>query len=210
MHPREGSIERWLDSLAAALASLPAEDSQEIVAEAREHIYERLGAGVSSDEALEGFGRAEAYARSFLDEHLLNEARAGNQTLPMLRTVIRFTGRSFVAVVSLAAAAVVGFLGVWSLLCIGVKAFRPELVGLWLDLPLFAQHRYEHSQRDFIPLAFGHDHIIFGLRNPPPQFPEYLGLWVYPCLAAVAVLSYLALRGILRMAVKRIQPPARV
>ena len=126
----------------------------------------------------------------------------------MLRTVIRFAGRSAVAVVGLICTTVSGFFGLWSLVCIGVKIFRSDLVGLWLDLPLSAQHRYVHSQRDFIPLSFGHDHVVFGFHNPPPQFPEYLGVWIYPCLAGIAFLSYVALRASLLVAVKRIQLPA--
>jgi hypothetical protein len=208
-HPRDTPIEQWLHALARALASLPVEDSREIVAEAREHLYELLGKGDSPDEALTGFGSADAYARCFMDEHLLNQARTSRRTIPMLRTLVRFAGRSSVAVIGLVSATVVGFFGAWSLVCIGIKFVRPEQVGLWLDLPLSAPHRYEHSQRDFIPVSFGHDHIVFGLQNPPPQFPEYLGVWVYPCLAVIAVLSYLALRAVLRVAVKRIRLPAR-
>ena len=202
-------VEQWLQALARALESLPADDRREIVAEAREHLYELLDKGDSPDEALTGFGSADAYARCFMDEHLLTEARASRRTVPMLRTVIRFAGRSFVAVVGLACATVLAFFGAWSLVCMGIKAVKPNLVGLWLDLPLSVPHRYEHSQRDFIPVHFGHDHIVFGFQNPPPQFPEYLGPWVYPGLALIAVLSYFALRGVLRAAVKRIRLPAR-
>ena len=208
-HPPDTAIEQWLQTLARALESLPAEDSREIVAEAREHLYELLGKGDSPEEALTGFGSADAYAQCFMDEHLLTQARASRRIVPMFRTVVRFAGRSVVALVGLLGATVVGFSGVWSLVCVGIKFFRPDLVGLWLDLPLSAPHRYEHSQRDFIPVSFGHDHIVFGLQNPPPQFPEYLGVWVYPCLAVIAVLSYLALRAVLRVAVKRIRLPAR-
>ncbi|MEO8017684.1 MAG: hypothetical protein ABI769_07710 [Pseudomonadota bacterium] len=205
----DAPVEQWLSALERALGSLPVEDSWEIVTEAREHISERIRTGVSSTEALTGFGSADAYAQSFKDEHLLNSARASKRTIPMLRTVIRFAGRSSVAVIGLIGTIVLGFFGVWSLACIGIKLFRPKLVGLWLDFPLSEPHRYEHSQRDFIPLSFGHDHIVFGFQNPPPGFAEYLGLWVYPCLAAIALLSYLALRAILRTAVKRIRMPTR-
>jgi hypothetical protein len=204
-HLQEEPIKQWLNTLARALGSLPGDDSREIVAEAREHIYERMGMGVSSTEALTGFGSAEAYARAFMDEHLLNRARSSKRTITMLRTVIRFAGQSAVAGFGLICATVSGFFGLWSLACIAIKIFRPDLVGLWLDLPLSAQHRYVHSQRDFIPLSFGHDHIVFGFQNPPPQFPEHLGMWIYPCLTAIAFLSYLALRGSLLAAVKRIR-----
>jgi hypothetical protein len=206
---RDALVEQWLRALARALESLPDEDSRDIVAEAREHIYELVGAGESPEEALTGFGTVEAYAQYFIDEQRLESARAGGHTIPMLRAVIRFAGRSSVAVISLLCATVVGFLGVVSLICIGIKIFNPTLVGLWLDLPLSEPHRYEHSQRDFIPLGVGHDHIVFGFQSPPPGFPEYLGPWIYPCLATIAFVSYFALRAILRSALRRIRLPAR-
>jgi hypothetical protein len=118
---------------------------------------------------------------------------------------MRFAGRSVVAGFGLVCGTIAGFFGIWSIVCIIVKILRPDLVGLWLDLPLSAQRRYVHSQRDFIPLSFGHDHIVFGFQNPPPQFPEHLGMWIYPCLIAIAFFSYFALRATLLVAVNSIQ-----
>jgi len=201
-------IKQWLNKLARALESLPGDDSREILAEAKEHINERVGKGISPMEVLTGFGSAEAYAQGFVDEYLLIRARSSRKTVPMLRTVIRFAGRSVVAGFGLICVTISGFFALWCLVCIAVKIFRPDLVGLWLDLPLSAQHRYVHSQRDFIPLSFGHDHIVFGFQNPPPQFPEHLGMWIYPCLVGIAFLSHFALRASLLAAVKRIQLPA--
>lgn len=207
-HQKDEPINEWLTALERALDSLPSDDSREILAEAREHIYERVGKGISPMEILTGFGSAKAYAQGFVDEYLLTRARSSARTVPMLRTVIRFAGRSAVAGFGLICATISGFFGLWSLVCIALKIFRPDLVGLWLDLPFSAQHRYVHSQRDFIPLSFGHDHIVFGFQNPPPQFPEHLGIWIYPCLVGIAFLSYFALRASLLAAVKRIQLPA--
>jgi hypothetical protein len=205
---KEEPIKQWLSKLARALELLPGDDSREILAEAKEHIYESIEKGISPLEVLTGFGSAEAYARGFVDEYLLTRARSSRGTVPMLRMVIRFARRSVVAGFGLICATISGFFGLWSLGCIAVKVFRPDLVGLWLDLPLSAQHRYVHSERDFIPLSFGHDHIVFGFHNPPPQFPEYLGVWIYLCLVGIALLSYFALRASLLAAVKRIHLPA--
>jgi hypothetical protein len=165
--------------------------------------------GISPVDVLAGFGSAEVYAQAFVDEYLLTTARSSRKTVPMLRTIVRFAGRSAVAGFGLTCTAISVFFGLWSLVCIVIKIFRPDLVGLWLDLPLSAQHRYVHSQRDFIPLSFGHDHIVFGFHHPPPQFPEYLGIWIYLCLAGIAFLSYFAIRAILIAVVKRIQLPAK-
>jgi HAAS domain-containing protein len=203
-------VERWLASLEQALAALPAKDSAPIIAEAREHIYERVRIGVPPADALAGFGSAEAYARAFKGDELLDKARADRRVLDMLKAVVHFSSRSVVALIALISITVVGYFGLWSLLCIGAKLFRPDFVGLWLDLPLSAQRRYEHAQPDFIPLSFGHDHVIFGFRDPPPTFPEYLGLWIYPILVAVAVLSYYGVRTILRASVNRIRRTAEL
>ncbi|HXJ86668.1 MAG TPA: hypothetical protein VMS18_07620 [Candidatus Binatia bacterium] len=205
---KDEPISAWLNNLEQALGSLPADDSLDILAEAKEHIDERVGMGISPFEVLAGFGSAHAYAQGFVDEYLLTRARSSRRTIPMLRTVIRFAQRSVVAAFGLICATISGFFGLWSLVCIAIKIFRPDLVGLWLDLPLSEQHRYVHSQRDFVPLSFGHDHIVFGFQNPPPQFPEHLGMWIYPCLAGIAFLSYFALRASLLAALKRIQLPA--
>lgn len=201
-------INEWLNNLQRALDSLPTYDVQEILAEAEEHIYERVDKGVPPLEVLEGFGTAEAYAQGFVDEYLLNGVRISKKTVPMFRAVIRFASRSLAAGLGLLCATIAGYFGIWSLGCMVVKIFYPDRVGLWLDLPLSAQHRYEHSERDFIPLSFGHDHIVFGFQNTPPPFSEYLGIWSYPCLMAIALLSYFALRASLLAAVKRIHIPA--
>jgi hypothetical protein len=203
----EMSVERWLDSLERALAPLPAADKRNILAEAREHLHERVSTGVPPAEALAGFGSADDYARAFKEDDLLTRARATRRLASMLGTVIRFSRRSSVAAIALVFATALGFCGFWSVFCIAVKAVHPELVGLWLDFPLSTPHRYEHSQPDFIPLGFGHDHILFGFQDPPPAFPEYLGAWIYPCLAVIALLSYLGLRAVLRAAILRIRSP---
>ena len=207
LHHKDEPITAWLKHLRRALVSLPSDDSREILAEAKEHISERVAMGVPPEDILSDFGNAETYAQGFVDEYLLNRACSSRRTLPMLRTVIRFARRSAVAGLGLICAMISGFFGLWSLVCIVLKIAHPDLVGLWLDLPLSAQHRYVHSQRDFIPLSFGHDHIVFGFQNPHPSFPKYLGPWIYPCMVAIALVSYAALRASLLLSVRRIQLP---
>jgi hypothetical protein len=210
LHRKHDPVTTWLKNLQRALAPLPGDDSREILAEAREHIAERVATGVPPLKVLSAFGNAETYVQGFVDEYLLDRARSSRRTLPMLRTVVRFAGRSVIAGLGLVCVVISGFFGLWSLGCIAVKIVRPDLVGLWLDLPLSAQHRYEHSQRDFIPLSFGHDHIVFGFQNPPPSFPEYLGAWIYPCMAGIALVSYIALRASLLLSVNRIRLPNKI
>jgi len=110
-------IEAWLNQLDHALQPLPAGEREDIVGETRGHLEERLDAGLTSTSALAGFGRAEAYARAFLDDHALTQALGSRRSLAMARVLFDFAGRSLVATLGL-----VGFL---------FKLVRPDMVGLW-------------------------------------------------------------------------------
>lgn len=184
----------WFKKFEAALSGLPTEDSQEIVNELRVHLHERIRQGQDVEQILSAFGDASAYARSFIDESSLTRARDSKQTLKMFHTVASFARRSLIAGTGLVFALIFVLLIASSLVCMTMKVIRPDLVGLWVDLPLSAQHHYVHSGPERMPLRLGHDHIQFGYANPRPQSPEILGKWIYPCLLALAGLGYLGLR----------------
>ncbi len=184
----------WFKKFEAALSGLPTEDSQEIVRELREHLHERISQGHDVEQMLSSFGDASAYAGTFIDEYSLTRARDSKQTLRMFTTVASFARRSLIACIGLLFAFIFALLITSSLVCLTIKVVRPDRVGLWLDLPLGAQHRYVHSGPQSIPLRLGRDHIQFGYSNPRPQAPEILGAWIYPCLLALALLGYIGLR----------------
>ncbi|MGO9519148.1 MAG: HAAS signaling domain-containing protein [Candidatus Korobacteraceae bacterium] len=184
----------WFKRFEAALSGLPTEDSREIVRELREHLHERISQGHDVEQMLGAFGDASAYARTFIDEYSLTRARDSRQTLRMFATVASFARRSLIACIGLLFASVFALLITSSLVCLTIKVVRPDRVGLWVDLPLGAQHRYVHSGPESIPLRLGRDHIQFGYSNPRPQAPEILGTWIYPCLLALALLGYMGLR----------------
>jgi hypothetical protein len=112
----------------------------------------------------------------------------------MFATVASFARRSLIACIGLVFASTFALLITSSLICLTIKVIRPNQVGLWVDPPLSAQHRYVHSERENIPLRLGDDHIQFGYSNPPPHIPEVMGVWIFPCLLAMALLGYLGLR----------------
>ncbi len=184
----------WFKRFETALRGLPAEDSQEIIRELREHLHERISQGQDVEQILSAFGDASAYARTFIDEYSLTRARDSKQTLRMFTTVASFARRSLIACIGLLFASIFALLITSSLVCLTIKVVQPDRVGLWVDLPLSAQHRYVHTGPETIPLRLGSDHIQFGYSNPRPQTPEILGAWIYPCLLALAVLGYLGLR----------------
>ncbi len=193
------SVEReeegaWFKRFEAALSQLPAEDREGIVREVREHVHERIDQGQDVEQVLGAFGDAAAYARTFVDEYSLTRATESGKTLRMFTTVARFARRSLVASVGLLLAFIFGLLLASSVVCMAIKVVRPDSVGLWVDRPLSAQHRYVHSGPERIPLRLGRDHIQFGYANPRPQAPEILGFWMYPCLLGLAVLGYFGLR----------------
>lgn len=184
----------WFKTFEAALKGLPAEDRREIIREVRDHLYERVREGKEVDDVLSAFGPAPEYAKGFLDEYALTRARESGKTLAMFSTVVHFARRSLAASVGLSLAFLFSLVIIGSLVCLTIKIARPDLVGLWVDLPLSAHHRYEHSGPERLPLRLGDDHIQFGYANPAPQFPEVVGAWMYPSLLGLALLGYLGLR----------------
>jgi len=124
-------IEAWLTRLDLALQPLPEGEREDIVGETRGHLEERLDAGLTSASALTGFGRAEAYARSFLDDYALTQALDSRRSLAMARVLFDFAGRSLVATLGLVGFVVFSATMLGALVCILVKLIKPDLVGLW-------------------------------------------------------------------------------
>jgi len=124
-------IEAWLRNLDHALQPLPEAERQDIVGEARGHLEERLDAGLTSASALAGFGRAETYARAFLDDYALTQALDSRRSLAMARVLFDFAGRSLVATLGLVGFVVFSATMLAALVAILVKLVKPDLVGLW-------------------------------------------------------------------------------
>jgi ABC-type sugar transport system permease subunit len=82
-----------------------------------------------------------------------------------------------------------GWLGLLSALGLVGKMLHPALVGLWLDLPLGAQHRYESASDGLFPVRVGHDHIVFGLPYNGTGAVEVLGSWFLVLMAALLFVS---------------------
>lgn len=197
-------INQWLTALDTALAILPDPERAEILTETRSHLQDRLAQGLSPEQALMGFGEARAYARRFIDQFALSRALTSRKISIMARTLFGFAGRSVRAAAGLVFALCCAVLGISSLICMIEKVVRPDLVGLWLDLPLDAHHRYEHAETVHWPLKLGHDHIVFGFSNPSPPFDEVLGPWIFPCLFLLMLIGFYAMRYSLMAAVRSI------
>jgi hypothetical protein len=81
------------------------------------------------------------------------------------------------------------WLGLLSLFGLFAKMLDPNRVGLWLDLPLNAPHRYESASSGLMPIRVGHDHIVFGLPYDGTMATEALGLWFLPLMTGLLLLA---------------------
>jgi len=202
-------VKLWLDRLDLFLRPLPRQDVDAILNEARAHFLDRLGQGQPADQLLDGFGEAADYARGFVDAYFLERAHSRRSILGMIRAVARIARRSLTGAVGLALAILFGSLGVGAALCLPLKLIYPDRVGLWLDRPLNAQHRYVHTGAEGPAMNIGHDHVVFGFATTPPAFPEVLGIWVYPIFMAIAILCLLAVRALLAKTVRSVLQESR-
>ena len=152
------AISAWLRRFKWSLAGMPSPERDEIVAEVRAHLMERIDAGDGVTDALNAFGRPEAYARSFMEEMELARAITGERVPSMLGVVIRRAHRSAIALAA--------FLGVLVLVVLAVgiagtaihKMFVADNSGLWV----------------------GNGSFYFGLADESSGMRELLGLWLYP------------------------------
>ncbi|MDV6332398.1 DUF1700 domain-containing protein [Asticcacaulis sp. 201] len=163
----DASIETWLTQLETALQPLPADERADIVGEARTHLEERLDAGLSPASALAGFGRAESYARDFLDDHTVTSALDSKRAFAMVKALVSVAGQSIVATIGLLCFLVFGATTLASIACILIKIARPQMVGLWSGDGTFA----------------------FGAISDPPATPELLGNWAYVVLIALIIVD---------------------
>ncbi|MFT4090844.1 MAG: DUF1700 domain-containing protein [Asticcacaulis sp.] len=87
-------IDLWLRYLEDVLHPLPADERADIVNEARAHLEEKVEAGQSAIAALQGFGKAESYARPFLEDYRLSQALDSKGNVAMTKALLTQTSRS--------------------------------------------------------------------------------------------------------------------
>ena len=182
----KSDIETGLGYLEDVLSPLPASEREDIVVEARAHLEERIDAGLSATSALAGFGKAEHYARAFLDDHKLNTALDSKRSMAMLKALVSVAGQSLIATLGLIGFLVFGVTTLAAIACILLKIARPEMVGLWIGPDIFA----------------------FGAVTNPPAAPEKLGNWVYAILGVLVILDAILARFSLVLALKGLKGQA--
>ena len=175
-------IDAWLERLDQALARLPETERADIVGETRGHLEERLDAGLTSTSALAGFGRAEAYARAFLDDYALTQALGSRRSLAMARVLFDLAGRSLVAMLGLIGFVIFSATMLACVVCILIKLVKPDLVGLWS----------------------GPNGVVLGISNHT-GLHDMLGNGVYAVLVLLVVVDAALARFSLIMAVKGVK-----
>lgn len=156
--PTSSELHDWLRRLRWALGALPERDRDDIVAETRAHLEERVAGGESPERALAAFGAPEVYARQFVDEMELAGALGSQHSGAALSAVARRVHRSLVAASALVLVTILSMLALLLTSTAVLKVSNPTHVGLW-----------RHSRGMFL-----------GIIDDPANGQELLGAWLFP------------------------------
>jgi len=173
------AVTQYLNRLARALRSLPAEERATIVAEIKSHIEDRSAAtGGSPSEALESLGDPLELARDYLDQFRLEDALERSAHSTLLIAILERAGRSLAAA-ALGFVALCFFLFTASFAAVAVlKPVIPQQVGLWT----------------------GPDIFTFAiLDKAPASGTELLGYGIIPVAIILGILCFLAGRALTRL-----------
>jgi hypothetical protein len=194
-------IKKYLQDLAAALSSLPKEQSNDIVEELRSHIVEKSAAGVdmngdmngamtpaSVDAVLAGLGAPESLARLYVADDLQIRALKSRSPVLIIRTLFRWASLSFAGFSALVASIIGYSLSLSLIICGLLRPIHPRTAGLF-RIPDGAD--YSVSLR-------------LGFAGLPPGSHDLLGSWIIPIgvmagLGLFLVTSLFALWSIRRL-----------
>ena len=91
------AIETWMRVLARGLNNLPHAAQDDIMAEVRAHVADRLSQGLTPEQALAGFGDAKTFARKFGPDVRLDDAMAQRYAAEALLELLTVAARAFTA-----------------------------------------------------------------------------------------------------------------
>jgi uncharacterized membrane protein len=156
------------------LASLPADERDDIVAEARSHLQEKLDRGARIEEAIDGLGAPEDFARAFITERALLSALGSRDSLGLLAALAQRSIRNARTMSATAGCVVVWGLALVVCAVAAAKIFDPSHVGMWI----------------------GGRQFFLGAIDDPSRGHEVLGLWIFPIAFLVLFLARLTSRGL--------------
>jgi len=125
-------IKQYLQELAAALRSFPAEQVRDIVEELRSHIVEKTSADMSPnsvDVVLAALGSPQDLASMYLADDLQVRALASRSPVLVLRSLFRWASLSFAGFFVLLGSIVGYFLSASLIFCALLKPIHPHTAG---------------------------------------------------------------------------------
>ena len=182
MSDDDRKLESWLRRMKWALASLPGAERDDIVAETKAHLCDRVAQGTPMNDALAEFESPELYAGRFVEERELLSAIGSQQPAKMLSAVIRRAHRSLTAAIAFVIVSVLGTCAFVAVLTAIVKIQDPVHAGLWT----------------------GPGQLFLGIIDHPGASRELLGNWIFALAALSVAVAWLASRSVLAWTVKRL------
>ncbi|HLX84182.1 MAG TPA: hypothetical protein VKR59_09795 [Terriglobales bacterium] len=171
-------IKKYLQDLAAALGSLPKEQSNDIVEELRSHIVEKSAANfnvnddmngtmtpASVDAVLAGLGAPESLARLYVADDLQIRALKSRSPVLIIRTLFRWASLSFAGFSALVASIIGYSLSLSLIICGLLRPIHPRTAGLF---------RIPDGANDYSVS------LRLGFTGLPPGSHDLLGLWIIP------------------------------
>ncbi|MEW6732596.1 MAG: DUF1700 domain-containing protein [Acidobacteriota bacterium] len=163
-------IDAYLSRLRGQLRGVNDEDVQEIVAELRSHIMDKVAVRgeetiASVDATLAALGSPEELASQYITDDLLARAEVSRSPLRILESLFHWASLSIVGFFVLLGSIIGYFLGVVFILCAMLKPFYPQTTGLWV---------FPDVTDDFVIS------LRLGLGDVPMGGREILGWWIVP------------------------------
>ncbi len=175
-------IQSWLRRLKWALYTMPSPEREDIVAETRTHIEDRIAKGQSAEEAIGAFGSPDIYARRFLDEIEVSSALGSQRTGALFSIVLHRAHRSIFAAISFVALGSLILASLIAVTLVFLKLTDPVHTGLWRGKGIF----------------------FIGVIRDPGSAHDMLGNWLIPTATLVLVLSWLLARFVLLWSVRNL------
>jgi uncharacterized membrane protein len=148
----------YIRRLRWSLASLPADERDDLVAEARSHLQDKLERGARIEEAIDGLGAPEDFARAFISERALVSALGTRDSMDLLAALGQRATRNARALFATMSCVLVWVLAIMICAVATAKIFDPIHVGLWT----------------------GEGQFFLGAIDDAARGHEALGLWIFP------------------------------